>query len=231
VLHEWLRTRGPLEPVFEKAFESACRKAVVSPGYATEAVRLELLRNLRGSIEQIDLPGVTRSEGEKSFQLDLGDGLALRGRIDRIDYFAEGGALVVDYKYSRLAKIKDRVKAHEDKEGTRVQGGLYMLALERQLGCRVVGMLFAAIRGEAGWNGWHLPLPGLERIGVSCVPAILRDLVDSAESKSLRAAGEIREGRVAPKPADPQQCEYCDFRDICRVETVVRILAAGEVEE
>jgi CRISPR/Cas system-associated exonuclease Cas4 (RecB family) len=29
----------------------------------------------------------------------------------------------------------------------------------------------------------------------------------------------IASGAIAPQPADPDKCKWCDFRDICRVET------------
>jgi len=228
VLEIWMTTHKPVEEIFEQAFQQACAHYFVLSGYATEALRLELLRNLKRFLKILELPGAVYSKPETSFQFDVGREFIVRGRIDRIDYFEDGSALVIDYKYSPLPTIANLVKAHE--HGTRVQGALYMLALEQQPGRRVCGMLFGAIRNGPGWRGWHLPMPGLERIGTSCDAATLRELMDRAILQVQRAVTEIWAGRIEPCPAEPQRCHQCEFRDICRIEAAQQRVLAGGME-
>ena len=52
-----------------------------------------------------------------------------------------------------------------------------------------------------------------------------------ATQLTLESAARIREGVIQPDPADEAQCEYCEFRDGCRVETMPRAHAAGEEAE
>jgi RecB family exonuclease len=228
-LAQWLLEGQPLESLFQRVFQAACEEERIPPGYRTEAVRLELLRTLDRFIKEARLPGSWKSDVEQSFELKLDDGLILKGRIDRIDLAPDGKALVIDYKYSGPEKIRERVKAHED--GSRIQGGAYMLAVGQRFGKEVAGMLFAGLRKRVTWDGWHIPLAGLERVGHSHKPEGLRELFEQAKQTTLDTAREIREGRVAPRPADPKLCEHCDFRDVCRVETAARVRTAQEVEE
>jgi hypothetical protein len=41
---------------------------------------------------------------------------------------------------------------------------------------------------------------------------------EAALAKSLRVVEDIRRGRIAVAPADPDKCRFCDAKDVCRVE-------------
>ena len=73
--------------------------------------------------------------------LDLGGGLRLRGRIDRIDVAAGGEAVVYDYKG---ANVSPGARWIED---GRIQLALYMRAAEQLLGVRVVGGFYQPLAG------------------------------------------------------------------------------------
>jgi hypothetical protein len=93
------------------------------------------------------------------------------------------------------------------------------LAAERAFGLKPAGMLYCGLRKEVVWGGWHAAIRGLERIGESSTQARLRELMDAASAKAVETFDTIASGTIAPQPADPDKCKWCDFRDICRVET------------
>ncbi len=209
-LARWIA--DPLQPVdrlVNVAFRQACERDAIPDGYRTEAVRLELLRNLRRFVRTVEIAPDTRVQTERTLTLPLPEGVTLRCRIDRIDIAPDGRALIVDYKYSGPKYVADLVKAHA--QGTRVQGGLYALAL-RASGQEVSGMVFVPLRNEPKEDGWrHDPAPVME---ISLAAA-------------TRAVREIRAGVILPRPADSKHCARCEFRDVCRVESAPAALGAG----
>ena len=151
--------------------------------------------------------------------------MCIRGRIDRLDVSPRGEALVIDYKYSAALKIRQRV---DDSElGDSVQGGLYLLAAERAFELEPAGMLYCGLRKDVEWGGWHAAIRGLERVGEPSTKARLRDLMDAASAKTVETFDAISSGNIAPRPADPNKCKWCDFRDICRVESAAAIGRTG----
>ena len=144
--------------------------------------------------------------------------LTIRGRIDRLDTAPSGEALVIDYKYSAGIKIRERVE--ESEAGNLVQAGLYMLAAERALGREPAGMLYCGVKKQVAWGGWHVDIPGIERLGESRTRAGLRELIDDAAGRAAEVYEEIASGNVAVRPLDPDKCGWCDYREACRVETL-----------
>jgi ATP-dependent helicase/DNAse subunit B len=217
IVHEVLEALAEgkaLEDVFDPIFEEACQEARVPEGYRREAVRLELLANLRRFPREELCFGVEQTL-EMPFEWPFHEGLTLCGRIDRLDVLAGGRALVIDYKYSSAGRLRELVAAHE--AGEKVQGGLYLAAVWEALGYKPAGVLFCTLRGGMKWNGWHVPIAGLETKGESCAPDVLEARILLAEETGRRAIGEIFSGRVEPAPADEEICGFCDFADVCRV--------------
>jgi ATP-dependent helicase/DNAse subunit B len=211
--------------VFDDVFVEECRRAGVPGGYRTEAVRLELLRHFEAFLNDRSFDLGWPSRVEQKFSFALNPMLTVRGRIDRMDVSARGEALVIDYKHSAALKIKQRVG--ESESGDSVQGGLYLLAAERAFGLEPVGMLYCGLRKEVMWGGWHAAVRGLERVGQSSTKAVLRDLMDAASAKTVETFDAIVAGTIVPRPADTDKCKWCDFRDVCRVESTVAIERAG----
>jgi hypothetical protein len=209
--------------VFDQVFAEECARRRVLMDYRTEAVRLELLRNFTRFIENPEwaFAGWTTNT-EQPFEYPVQPGLAshlsIRGRIDRLAVNARGQALVIDYKYSAANKIYERVK--ESAAGQRAQAGLYLLAAERQFKLQPAGMLFCGLKKEVAWDGWHLPLPDLDWAGEACRSDDLRELMDTAERVAAEAHAAILSGTIAADPAEADMCQWCDFRDACRVETI-----------
>jgi ATP-dependent helicase/DNAse subunit B len=160
--------------------------------------------------------------GEQLPAVDLGGGLCVRGRVDRIDRDAGGGAaLIIDYKGRTAPKPAERWL----EEGL-LQAGLYARALERleqERGTRVVGALYQPIGADeddmkargfveadadpgAGWK---------DRIDSEQRDAIL----DAILERSREVVAAIREGRLE---ARPERCSWndtgCAYPSICRCE-------------
>ncbi|MEK7408152.1 MAG: PD-(D/E)XK nuclease family protein [Acidobacteriota bacterium] len=223
VLAEWHRQLQPLEPLFDRVFAEACARARVPQGCAVELARLSMRRDLRRFLEDPLLRPGWPVETEVRVQAALHQELEIRGQIDRFDTGPAQQAIVFDYKYSGASRIRERIQAQE--EGRVVQAGLYLLALERLRDLTPAGMFYCGLRGEVTLRGWHVPLPGLERVGTSCTPEVLREQLDGTLAAALQAARDIRAGRIEPRAGDA--CDYCAFHDLCRVAAVKAALAAG----
>ena len=76
--------------------------------------------------------------------VEIGDGLLVSGRIDRVDT-SDGMALVIDYKSGRRV---DSYKVASWESENRFQAALYMLAVEKLLGKRAVGGVYVALGSE-----------------------------------------------------------------------------------
>jgi ATP-dependent helicase/DNAse subunit B len=220
VVHEvvagW-RIGADVDALFERAFRKATDEMKLVPGHRTEAIRLEMLGNLRRFLDQMPARDNRQLRIEVPFEFPLSGDVVVRGRIDRFEVDAEGHATIVDYKYSSDSRLAARMREHD--EGRRVQGGLYVLAVERAFGLHPVEMLYWAMRGKlCSPRGWT-------------TTEELRAVAAQAEQLTLESAGRIREGVIQPDPADESQCEYCEFRDGCRVEMMTRVRAAGEEDE
>ena len=205
LLAELLREPQPLEPLFDRVFEGFRAEERIPAGYRTEAVRLEMIESLRLFLDDQQAPPAGQVRTEEEFELALGEGLTIRGRIDRLDVIGDGNTHVIDYKYTRSANLGRLLK--DNNGGRRVQAGLYLRAVREFFGYEPAGMSFCAMRRGVGWRGWDKPEE-------------LTYLVSLSTAQALGVAQQIREeGCIEPDPAEAEACEYCDFRDICRVET------------
>jgi hypothetical protein len=224
-LAEW--TRAPLlgSAILDQVFEEECARLRVPEGYRTEAVRLELMRNFRGFLEdsQFGLGWSTRVE--EKFSYPLTPLVNITGRIDRLDVGPGNQAVVIDYKYSAGNKIKERVD--DTGEGHLVQGGLYLAAAARAFELNPVAMLFCGLKKDVTWDGWHVSVPGLDSLGKACTRDALREMIDDAEKAAIRVHEAIASGDISVHPADPLKCRWCDFCDICRVESAVLVKESG----
>lgn len=211
--------------VFEQVFADECHRVRVPSTYRTEAVRLELRGNFTAFVADRQVQLGWASRVEEKFVLQLNPALAISGRIDRLDVGPRNQALVIDYKYSAGDRIRERVE--DTDSGDLVQAGLYLLAAVRAFGLDPVGMLYCGLRKEVNWDGWHTPVTGLEAIGESMTPSALQDFMNAAAAKAEETFAAIASGRVAPQPANPRKCVWCDFRDICRIETAAAARTAS----
>ncbi|HEY2537666.1 MAG TPA: PD-(D/E)XK nuclease family protein [Solirubrobacteraceae bacterium] len=156
-------------------------------------------------------------EGEEDglAALDLGGGVMLRGRIDRIDVLPGGEAAVVyDYKGARVTPGARWV------EDGKIQLALYMLAAERLLGLRVVGGLYQPL------GGGDLRARGVLDAGagvrVECVRTDLMEgeeieaLVQEAVALARAAAAQAVAGEIEARPLTCAFTGGCEHPAICR---------------
>jgi hypothetical protein len=98
------------------------------------------------------------------------------------------------------------------------------MAAERVFGASLAGMFYVGLKREVLYVGWSAN--GL--LGKEPFP---EGWFEQARERTLGVVGRIREGRIAPDPADTEHCARCDFRDACRVDlraAVAAERAAGE---
>jgi ATP-dependent helicase/DNAse subunit B len=146
--------------------------------------------------------------------LDLGAGVMLRGRIDRIDVGRGGEAVVYDYKGARVTP-----GARWIVDG-KIQLALYMRAAERLLGLRVVGGMYQPLGGAdlrargalAGGAGVQLECVRTDVFDTGELDALVEDAVEIARAAAAQAIAGAIEAR-------PLTCAYtggCEYPAICR---------------
>ena len=76
-------------------------------------------------------------------------------------------------------------------------------------------------------SGASLSGATLSGIGEASTRERLRELAEDAARSAAEVHAAILAGRVAVDPADRKKCDWCDYRDICRVETMATERGAG----
>lgn len=149
--------------------------------------------------------------------LDLGDGVRISGRIDRVDTGPGATALVYDYK-GRMT-----VESAHWRAKRKYQVALYMLAARDVLGLDAVGGLYQPIGGK-DQRARGLVLDGADRalkvVKTDRHPPERFDAIVDGVLEDVRAVvAELREGALAPRP---DSCTYndrgCAYPTICRCE-------------
>jgi ATP-dependent helicase/DNAse subunit B len=147
---------------------------------------------------------------------ELGEGVLLRGRIDRVDLGSKGEAVVYDYK-GRSAPPGAKWLG----DGA-FQLALYMRAVEALLDHSAVGGFYQPLAGrDIRARG---VLDGEAAVELECVRTdrlehdSMRELIDQCLAAARRAAAEARSGALQPRP---DTCAYnggCAYPTICRCE-------------
>ncbi len=201
----------------------------------TELQRRELQQTLARDLERLvraeaetELPlqpsrfevafGSERSVPELQRGLELGDGIVLSGKIDRIDVdpFSARG-IVQDYKSGKSAPSARDI----DKE-LRLQIPLYMLVLRDLVGIEPLGGVYRPLSGDRGPRGLLRAeakddaLPGFAKADYLDEEAFWKQ-VEGAKETARRFAGRIREGDVVHDPKGGECPAWCDLWTMCRV--------------
>jgi ATP-dependent helicase/DNAse subunit B len=203
----------------------------------TELERRELEQSLRRDLEQLirdearsPLPlvprrfevgfGSERSAPELQRGLDLGEGVTLSGKIDRIDVDpGSARGIVQDYKSGRHAH-----SAAEIEKELRLQIPLYMLVLRDLVGIEPLGGLYRPLAGERRPRGLlraearDEALPGFaanDYLEEEAFWAQVEGARDLARGLALR----IRTGDVLHDPKGTDGCPaWCDLWRMCRIK-------------
>jgi ATP-dependent helicase/nuclease subunit B len=201
----------------------------------TELERRELEESLRRDLEQLvrdeaasDLPlvprrfevsfGSERSAPELQRGLELGDGITLSGKIDRIDVDpASARGIVQDYKSGRTGH-----SAVEIEKELRLQIPLYMLVLRDLVGIEPLGGLYRPLAGERRARGLLRleakddGIPGFTKNDYLDEEAFWAR-VDGAKELARGFAERIRAGDVLHDPKGGDCPAWCDLWRMCRV--------------
>jgi ATP-dependent helicase/DNAse subunit B len=217
VIAEWLVARGSIDEIFNRIFRAVTESERIPATYKTELLRFEMLTALRRFVKNECWPADYQSEVEISCNFELAAGLGIRARIDRLLKAPDGRGFVIDYKYSRTSK--DKV-ANADL----LQGPLYWLAAERAFGLQPTGMYYCSLRDGVEYAGWGEQPEWLA--GTSIQP-FSPEWLASAIERSVTASQQIMAGQIVPCPSDLTKCRWCDFKDVCRYEGAVTVVAEG----
>jgi ATP-dependent helicase/DNAse subunit B len=163
--------------------------------------------------------GMERSPRELQRGLDLGGGLTLSGKIDRIDLdpFAARG-IVQDYKSGKSAH-----SAAEIEKERRLQIPLYMLVLRDLVGVEPLGGLYRALSGQRQQRG--LLRADEQGIGGLARQDYLPEdefwsRVEASRELAGSLAERIRAGDIRHDPKGGECPQWCDLWTMCRVKRV-----------
>ena len=163
--------------------------------------------------------GMERSAPALQRGLELGDGLVLSGKIDRIDVEPlSARGIVQDYKAGKHAP-----SAREMEKELRLQIPLYMLVLRDLVGIEPLGGLYRPLAGGRRPRGLlradakHDVLAGYSRNDYLDEDAFWAQ-VETARTTARELAGQIRAGDVRHNPKGGECPAWCDLWPMCRVE-------------
>jgi ATP-dependent helicase/DNAse subunit B len=196
-----------------------------------EAVRTAMLRSIEADLRRY-LAHEARSgcdwnsealelkfgfEEEESLPaLVLGEGVRVRGAIDRVDVDGGGHAIVRDYKSGPRRQEYSGARWASDRQ---LQVALYMLVVKELLGLEPVAGLYQPIAGD-DLRARGVFLEGAD-VGASVVVTDARssedldDVLDDARARALELARRLRAGELESRP---ETCSRngCKYPGICR---------------
>ena len=162
--------------------------------------------------------GSERSAPELQRGLELGDGLHLSGKIDRIDVdpFSARG-IVQDYKSGKSVHSAKQID-----EDLKLQIPLYMLVLRDMVGIEPLGGVYRALGGSRAQRGL------LRRESTDDLPGFVKgdyldeesfwEIVERARVRAHDSALRIRSGDVRHDPKGGECPAWCDLWTMCRIE-------------
>ena len=149
--------------------------------------------------------------------LELGDGLFVSGKIDRIDVdpFSARG-IVQDYKSGKGSFSAAEIDAEQ-----RLQVPLYMLVLRDLVGIEPLGGVYRALAGGGSARGLlrddaRDDLPGFKTSDYLDEDAFWAQ-IEAARERARANAQRIRRGDVAHDPRGGECPPWCDLWTMCRV--------------
>ena len=232
-----------VEHLDERIADDAVRLMRTCLDEALQGVRMEMTEMQARELDQTlwrDLEAVVRAECESELTLvprrfevlfggeraapelqrglELGDGLSLSGKIDRIDVDPFGArGIVQDYKSGKHAH-----SAREIESELRLQIPLYMLVLRDLVGLEPLGGLYRPLAGERKARGLLRASEGETLRGFSRNDYLEEEAfwgaVDRARESARSLAQRIRGGDVVHDPKGGECPAWCDLWPICRVQ-------------
>jgi ATP-dependent helicase/DNAse subunit B len=162
--------------------------------------------------------GSERAAPELQRGLELGEGLTLSGKIDRIDVDPFGARGVVqDYKSGKSAYSARQIESE-----LRLQIPLYMLVLRDLVGLEPLGGLYRPLAGARKPRGLVRGSEAETLTGYVSHDYLDEEafwaVVESARGTATALAERIREGDVRHDPLGRECPSWCDLWTVCRIE-------------
>jgi ATP-dependent helicase/DNAse subunit B len=210
---------------------------------AVEGVRMEMTAIQRLELQQTlarDLEALVRDEADAEAKLvprrfevsfgndraapelqrgvDLGDGLRLSGKIDRIDVDPMSArGIVQDYKSGKTAHSAQQIHSE-----LRLQIPLYMLVLRDLVGIEPLGGLYKPLAGDRKPRGLLRAEAEDDVLGGYAKNDYLDEEefwgnVESARQTAATMARRLRSGDVRHDPKGDSCPAWCDLWSVCRV--------------
>ncbi|MHC4469609.1 MAG: PD-(D/E)XK nuclease family protein [Planctomycetota bacterium] len=139
--------------------------------------------------------------------------IQLRGRVDRIDVGPGGGAVLIDYKYSKHGF--DKKKQDAAAEGAHLQLPIYLLALTDAFGREPEGAWLLRLK-DPQTSGYWLPDGPRPDRPVALTEEELADLSERTRRVVAELSEGVLAGEVEVAPRDRDRCRWCAFADLCR---------------
>jgi len=205
--------------VLDGALEEVLATGPDAIGLAEELTVEQVKRWVRAAIEDdaLLLPGYLPiahefafgRAGERPFEFG---GVALRGRVDRIDGRGDG-LVVTDYKSSST------VSGHGSFETRGImQLPVYLAATAKLLGGEPDGAVFRSLRSRTARGFWREDRLSLHECGsrVDAVgPGEVSAILEAAANRVAAAAEGIRAGDITPHRGGCGECGFCAARSVC----------------
>lgn len=214
--------KGELEEALAREFDSTVGRTVAD--YLRPILKRDMLRALLATIENEEsrLDDEKKNKGfrparfEAPFIYPFGD-YSVRGVIDRIDEDGEGREVLIDYKTKNTPSFKS-IMAYEA-----MQLAMYA-GVRRFIDKKVVSLEYVSI--EKGTES--VMLRNVEEAGGYYRLRKERGIsgeefdafLDGAEKALQEAIDSMVAGEFPAKPNNESVCEYCDFVDLCRKESL-----------
>ena len=191
---------------------------------AVRRLEFDLLRHLRresergGVFEPTELELAFGMPDAELPALKLGDGVEVRGKIDRLDTW-NGYAAVTDYKSGRKGYPVARWE-----QDRRMQAALYMLAVRELLDLEPAAGVYLPLADPRGQPRGLVLSDVADSLGDgyaandSKSADEVRAELDNARERVLAVAGRIRGGDVRPCPETCAWNGGCSYPSICREE-------------
>lgn len=157
------------------------------------------------------LPCDTYDDEHKKECLNLGEGVKIRGRIDRIDIDDNNRAVVLDYKSGSIKGAKDI------EDGKSLQLAVYIEVAKQLWGLRPVAGGFLSI--AKGTSDGLYNADAIDNIGLPAKAArsdeAFEEIIANAIETIRTTAVSVKEG-VFPPLEDYNTCKHCGIKHICR---------------
>lgn len=184
--------------IFKKAFQKTIPKIIDSENQ---------LRFLFGTTRTLAV--------EKEFRIEV-EGIAVVGKIDRIDLLDNNHLLVLDYKTGTVDFTPDHIA-----QGSNFQALLYWLGAQQEFNLPLAAMLFYDLkkgeikRGLASESAISPEAKkGLTR-GHTLKTEKLDPLLETGKQALKQLAFSIRQGLFSPTPS-AESCRFCEASSFCR---------------